>query len=194
MKIEAAIERPHSNRETSMRKTFRTLAAATAVVIAAGSAALAGPQYVDDNNFAASGFDVLAYFDKEQAPVGQPQPAPTPGRSDITAEHNGAVFAFASEENRARFLAEPAAYAPQFDGHCAFGVAKGGKVPGDPQLWRIVDGKLYLNLQKSVAEMWEADIAGYLETAATNWPDLDPTPASDRAVPELTPGSAPKTN
>lgn len=160
----------------------------------AASTALAGPQYVDGSGFAVSGFDVVAYFDKTQAPVGQRQPAPTPGKASITATHNGATFAFASEGNRARFLADPASYVPQYDGHCAFGVAKGGKVPGDPQLWRIVDGRLYLNLQRSVQEMWLADIPGNLQTAEANWPGLDPAPAADRPVPELPEGLAPVTN
>jgi YHS domain-containing protein len=171
-----------------MRKTITGLASALALW--AGAAA-AGEQYVDASGFAASGFDVVAYFDAAQAPVGQPQPAPTPGSAAHTADWNGATWAFASAENRDRFLADPAAYAPQFDGHCAFGVAKGGKVTGDPQLWRIVDGKLYLNLQKSVAAMWEEDIPGNIVTAGTNWPGLDPQPASDRPVPELAAGLAP---
>ncbi|SEA00022.1 YHS domain-containing (seleno)protein [Rubrimonas cliftonensis] len=177
-----------------MRSTFRTLAAAAALAVSLGGAALAGPQYVDASGFAVSGFDVVAYFDKAQAPVGQSQPAPTPGKASITAEHNGATFAFATDANRARFLADPEAYAPQFDGHCAFGVAKGGKVPGDPQLWRIVDGRLYLNLQKSVQGMWEQDIPGHIATAGGNWPGLDPKPASERPVPELTAGLAPVAN
>ena len=172
---------------------MRLRALALAFTLAAGSA-FAGPQYVDGSGFAVSGFDVVAYFDKPQAPVGQSQPAPTPGKASITATHNGATFAFASEANRARFLADPARYAPQYDGHCAFGVAKGGKVPGDPQLWRIVDGKLYLNLQRSVAGMWEADIPGHLKASTANWPDLDPEPASARAVPELAAGAAPLRN
>jgi hypothetical protein len=154
-------------------------------------AAAAGEQYVDASGFAASGFDVVAYFDETQAAVGQAQPAPTPGSTAFTAEWNGARWAFASAANRDRFLADPAAFAPQFDGHCAFGVAKGGKVPGDPQLWRIVDGKLYLNLQKSVAAMWEEDIPGFIAAAGANWPGLDPAPASDRPVPELAAGLAP---
>lgn len=167
-----------------MRRTFRALAAASALALLAGGA-FAGPQYVDDSGFAVSGYDVVAYFDKEQAPVGEPQPAPTPGKASITAEHNGAVFAFASEENRDRFLEDPEKYAPQYDGHCAFGVAKGGKVPGDPTLWRIVDGNLYLNLQQSVAEMWLDDIDGAIETAEANWPEIEDEEASDRQPPEL---------
>ena len=177
-----------------MRKTLRLLAAASAMAVTAAFGAVAGEQYVDGSGFAASGFDVVAYFDKKQAPVGGAQPAPTPGLASITAEHNGATFAFANEANRDRFLADPAAYAPQYDGHCAFGVAKGGKVPGDPQLWRIVDGKLYLNLQPSVAEMWEADIPGHIADAETNWPGIDAEPASTRPVPQLAAGVAPLSN
>ena len=165
-------------------------AALTAAALWTGTA-LAGEQYLDGSGYAVSGYDVVAYFHKEQSPVGEPQPAPTPGKASITAEWNGAVWAFASAANRDRFLADPEAYAPQYDGHCAFGVAKGGKVPGDPQRWRIVDGKLYLNLQQSVQEMWLADIPGHLDDAETNWPELGATPASERPVPELEAGQAP---
>jgi YHS domain-containing protein len=169
----------------------RRLALCALMAAASPMAAPAGPQYVDASGLAASGFDVVAYFDKTQGPVGGDQPAPTPGRASITAIHNGATFAFATEENRARFVVEPARYAPRYDGHCAFGIAKGGKVPGDPQLWRIVDGALYLNIQASVAEMWEADIPRFLADAEKKWPDLDPKAASSRAVPELAAGLAP---
>ena len=39
------------------------------------------------SGFAVSGYDVVAFFDKAQAPVGQSQPAPTPGKAAITATH-----------------------------------------------------------------------------------------------------------
>ena len=145
--------------------------------------AAAGPQFLDGTGFAVSGHDVVAYFDLEQTPVGTAQPAAVAGRSDITAEYNGATFAFSSEENRDRFLADPAAYVPKYDGHCAFGVAKGGKVPGNPELWRIVDGKLYLNITSEVVGFWEEDIPGNLELSEANWTSLEPQPASDRPNP-----------
>jgi YHS domain-containing protein len=172
-----------------MRKIFRALLAAAALGVSAP--ALAGPQYVDATGYAVSGYDVVAYFDKAQAPVGQPQPAATPGRADITADYNGATFAFASEANRARFLADPARYAPAYDGHCAYGVAKGGKVPGNPHLWRIVDGTLYLNITPNVVGFWEEDIPGNIDLAEGNWPGVEADAASDRAVPKLDVGAAP---
>ena len=153
---------------------------AAAIGVGLAGAALAGPQYVDETGFAASGYDVVAYHSLEQAPVGQPQPGAVPGRAEITAEWNGATWAFATEENRDRFLADPAKYAPQYDGHCAYGVAKGGKVPANPNLWRIVDGKLYLNITPNVVGFWEEDIPGNIETAETNWTGLETAEASPK--------------
>lgn len=177
-----------------MRKTIAALTLAATIAAITSFPALAGQQYVDGSGYAVSGYDVVAYFEKAQAPVGEAQPAPTPGRAEITATWNGAIWSFANEANRARFLTTPEAYAPAYDGHCAFGVAKGGKVPGDPQLWRIVDDRLYLNLQPSVQEMWLADIPGNITTAQANWPGIEGKPASDRPVPELAVGTAPIAN
>ncbi|MGV6846905.1 MAG: YHS domain-containing (seleno)protein [Marinibacterium sp.] len=148
--------------------------------------AFAGDQYVDGTGYAVSGFDVVSYFSLPQSEIGKPQPAAVQGRSDITAEYNGATFAFSSEENRAKFLSDPEKYAPQYDGHCAYGVSKGGKVPGNPNLWRIVDGKLYLNITKNVVGFWESDIPGNINLAENNWVKIDDKPASDRVIPNYT--------
>lgn len=146
----------------------------------------AGPQFVDSNDYAVSGYDVVAYRSLQQVPVGQSQPAAVPGRTDITAEYNGVTFAFATEANRDAFLENPAYYAPQYDGHCAYGVAQGGKVPGNPNLWRIIDDKLYLNLSDVVAGFWEEDIPGNLEMSETNWVSIEPEAASTMEIPKFT--------
>lgn len=156
----------------------------------AASVAIAGPQYTDNTGFAASGYDVVAYFSLPQSPVGTAQQSAIPGNSGITADYNGATFAFSTAENRDLFLANPAKYAPQFDGHCAYGVSKGGKVPGNPNLWRIVDDKLYLNITKNVVGFWEEDIPGNISLAGNNWTSIEPQDASDRAIPSFT-SSAP---
>lgn len=171
---------------------FRKTALAAALA-ALTSPAMAGDQYVDATGFAVSGYDVVSYFDLPQAAIGEPQQSPLPGLSTITAEHNGAQFAFATEANRDRFLADPARFAPQYDGHCAYGVAQGGKVPGNPTLWRIVDDRLYLNITRNVVGFWEADIPGNLQTSEVNWVTLEPQAASGMAIPQFTP-AAPVTN
>lgn len=150
-------------------------------------AAQAGEAYTAANGLALAGHDVVAYFGLEQSEIGTPQPEAVPGQADITAEYDGATYAFASAANRDAFVADPAKYVPQYDGHCAFGVSKGGKVPGNPDLWRIVDGKLYLNITRNVVGFWEEDIAGNIGRAETNWPDLEPAPASTDPIPAYTP-------
>lgn len=165
---------------------FKKIVLAVAFVGAMGGLAQAGEQYVDGTGFAVSGYDVVSYFDLPQSEVGQPQQSPMKGNASITAEYNGATFAFATEANRDRFLADPAAFAPQFDGHCAYGVSKGGKVPANPNLWRIVDDKLYLNITKNVVSFWEEDIPGNISLADNNWGGIEASARSTDVIPNFT--------
>ncbi len=159
-------------------------------ILAAGfsllaTAGLAGPQYLDNTGFAVSGYDVVAYFDLEQSAVGTAQPEAVPGKKSITADYNGATFAFSTAANRDTFLANPDKFAPQYDGHCAYGVSRGGKVPGNPHLWRIVDGKLFLNITKNVVGFWEEDIPGNITLADGNWTGIEPAAASSNPIPSF---------
>jgi len=163
------------------RKLLPTLLLASALSVATLGAAQAGPQYVDESGFAVSGYDPVAFFELKQVPVGQKQPEAVPGKASITAEYNGATWAFASEANREKFVADPEKYAPLYDGHCVYGVAQGGKVPGNPNLWRILDGKLYLNITPTVVGFWEKDIPGFLTKAEANWVSKEGAPASERS-------------
>lgn len=81
-------------------------------------------------------------------------------------------------------MENPAYYAPQYDGHCAFGVSKGGKVPGNPNLWRIVDNKLYLNITTTVVGFWEEDIPGNIKKAENNWVNIEDAAASSIPIPK----------
>lgn len=133
------------------------------------TSSFAGKQYVDETGFAASGYDVVAFHSLTQVAPGSTQPEAIPGKASITADYNNAVWAFSSEGNRDKFLADPAKYAPAYDGHCAYGVAQGGKVPGNPNLWRIVEDTLYLNINPQVVSLWEPDIPGQIATANKKW-------------------------
>ena len=42
----------------------------------------------------------------------------------------------------------------------------------DPSAWGIVDGKLYLNKSKSIKQRWKKDLAGFIEKADANWPEI----------------------
>lgn len=160
--------------------------ASAAALLTSTTFAFAGDQYIDNTGFAVSGYDVVAYWGLDQSPVGTAQPAPIPGDASITADYNGATFAFATEANRDLFLENPEMFAPQYDGHCAYGVSRGGKVPANPNLWRIVDGKLYLNITENVVSFWEEDIPANISLAEGNWPGIEADGASSRAIPNFT--------
>lgn len=125
---------------------------------------------VTSTDLALRGIDPVSYFTEGK---------PLQGDVEINAEYNGAVYRFASEANKALFVAEPAKYAPQFGGYCAYGLAKGFKFDGDPNVWKIVDGKLYVNLSPKVAELWVAETASLIPDAETQWSTIkDADPAS----------------
>ena len=93
-------------------------------------------------------------------------------RPQFSYQWMGATWLFATAENRDRFQAEPERYAPQYGGYCAYAVSKGRTASIDPEAWRVVDGKLYLNYSKGVQKKWEQDVAGNVSKADKNWPDL----------------------
>lgn len=159
---------------------FKKLILASALALVSNFA-LAGPQYVDETGYAASGYDVVAFFGLAQSAVGDKQLEAVPGKKSISAEYNGATWAFSTKENRDAFLASPARFAPQFDGHCAYGVSQGGKVPANPNLWRITDDKLYLNINPAVVGFFEEDIPGHLKSADSNWQGLETEDASAKS-------------
>ena len=91
----------------------------------------------------------------------------------------GVTYAFASEEHKEMFEANPEKYVPAYGGYCAYGVAVGKKFVTDPEVWRIVDGTLYLNLDREIQRTWEKDVPGYIKKADANWSDIKDKAASD---------------
>jgi len=114
---------------------------------------------------AIGGYDTVAYF-KEGAAV--------PGRAKFHHFWNGAVWYFKSEENRDEFVANPTAFAPQYDGYCAWAASQNYKRPGDPQVWQIVDNKLYVKVHEGAQEKWRADIPNHITQGDENWVRIAP--------------------
>jgi len=123
----------------------------------------ATPPVYAEGGIAVDGTDVVAYFT---------QGAPVPGAANITHTWNGATWRFSTEDNRAAFAAEPAAYAPQYGGYCAWAVSEGYTASTIPDAWKIVDGKLYLNFNKRIQRRWERDIPARIAAADANWPGV----------------------
>ena len=151
-----------------LTRIFASLALAIAVI--AGSAALqpaaAGKIYFEGGLFgsaAVRGYDVVAYFTEAK---------PVEGKRSFSHKWNNAEWRFASAANRDLFAANPEKYAPLYGAWCAWAVSQGYTASIDPQAWRIVDGKLYLNYSKSVQSQWAQNVPGNISKGDRNWPGI----------------------
>lgn len=128
-----------------------------------------GPVYrkAKADTLAVSGFDVVSYFTGDGVPV--------EGSEEFTVRYQGYDYRFASEDNAKAFIEDPAKYAPAYGGYCAWAIgANDALAPGDPNVYKIVDGTLYLNFSEDVATRWNKDIPGFIEKADVNYPTHTP--------------------
>jgi YHS domain-containing protein len=112
------------------------------------------------DNLAIKGYDTVAYFTTGQA---------LKGNESFAFQWHDMTWYFSTKENRDLFAASPEKYAPQYDGYCAWAMTESRKAITDPEVWKIVDGKLYLNCSRSAFEKWSKDIPGNIKKADTNW-------------------------
>jgi YHS domain-containing protein len=134
-----------------------------AAALLAGTPAQAIDAFYNSDGVAIEGTDPVAYFTEGK---------PVEGMADITYDYGGVTWRFASATNRDTFAAEPARYAPQYGGYCAWAVSQGYTASTVREAWHIEDGKLYLNYSKGVQGRWQEDIPGHISQADANWPGL----------------------
>ena len=112
---------------------------------------------------AIKGYDPVAYFTMSKA---------VKGSEEFTYRWLNAKWQFSSAEHQKLFEASPTKYAPQYGGYCADGLAYGQATANiDPQAWRIINDKLYLNYDPGAAQEFE-ELEGQLEKAEANWPEI----------------------
>lgn len=112
------------------------------------------------SSVALGGLDPVSYFSKS---------APEEGRPEFAAQHAGRDYLFASADNRARFLSDPEAFLPQYGGVCAYAMARGGNAPGDPRVYDVIGGRLYLNASTTIRAKWIVNPSGEIERADARW-------------------------
>lgn len=118
----------------------------------------------NQENIAASGYDVVAYFNQDK---------PVEGNQNISSEHHGVIYLFASPENKDLFDQSPSKYAPQYGGWCAYAMGKKGeKVGVNPKAYSIEDGKLYLFYKKGgtdTLKRWQKNATELKSQADSEW-------------------------
>ncbi|PKP40456.1 MAG: YHS domain protein [Bacteroidetes bacterium HGW-Bacteroidetes-12] len=125
----------------------------------------------NENKVANNGYDVVNYFTTNFA---------ARGSVEFSTTNNGATYYFVNSENLNAFKSNPSKFLPQYDGYCAFAVAKmNKKVPVNPETFRIDDGKLYLFYNDfwegkpfNTIVPWLNNEAEMERLAETNWKTL----------------------
>ncbi len=145
-----------------MKVTSKSILSACILLIAVMATPVFG-QDVSKSTPGLSGYDPVAYFTDGK---------PMKGSGYHVAEFDGVTYAFSSKEHKEMFSASPEKYLPMYGGYCAYGVAVGKKFVTDPEVWKVVDGKLYLNLDDGIQGKWNKDIPGYIKTADENWSEI----------------------
>jgi YHS domain-containing protein len=140
------------------------------VLVASMASASAFAQDYSHSTPGVSGYDPVAYFTDGK---------PVRGSGRHVTVVDDVTYAFASAEHQKMFEANPQKYLPAYGGYCAYGIGVGKKVVADPEVWRIVDGKLYLNVDESVQQKWEKDIPGYIKKGDANWVTVKDKKPSD---------------
>ena len=123
-------------------KTIKTILVAVLVTLSVNNI-FAQKVSCNKEGIANNGYDVVNYFTTNTA---------AKGSKTYSTVYNGATYYFTNASNLKLFKENPSKYLPQYDGYCAFAVAKmNKKVPVDPKTFRIDDGKLYLFFN----DLWE---------------------------------------
>ena len=118
----------------------------------------------DQNGVILAGHDVIGYFTDGK---------PVLGSAKFTAVYNDAIYRFASAENRDLFNKNPAKYAPQYGGFCAYGMTFGKKFDIDGKAFEVVDGKLYVNKNLDVYKAWAENVPKHILEANSEWPEVE---------------------
>ena len=136
---------------------------AVLLACAAWAADPADPVNKNRKGIALRGYDPVAYFTEHR---------PVKGGDAFSYHWMGGTWLFSSAAHRDSFQGDPAKYAPQFGGYCAYAASENYIYDGDPEVWRVVDGKLYVNYNRKAQGLWEAKLTERIAAGHRNWPLL----------------------
>lgn len=117
---------------------------------------------MNDDGIAIQGYDPVSYFNGD----------PNMGNPAIKFSVDDATYYFLSEENREKFVQNPAKYQPQFGGFCSFGVSLGQKFQGKPTEYAVYNDNLYLFYKAASKRMWEDGRDRRIQLAERYWPQI----------------------
>ena len=109
------------------------------------------------------GFDVVAFFELNQA---------VKGKEQFSFSWKHVKWQFSTEEYLELFKSNPEKYCPQYGGYCAFGVSEGYKASTKPTAFTLSKGKLYLNFAHYVKKRWSEKKNEKTKLADKQWTEI----------------------
>lgn len=126
---------------------------------------------LDEGGLALRGYDPVSYTQGTQPKV---------GLAAHFALWDGALWLFASAENRAAFLERPEFFSPQYGGFCSVCLAEGSAVYADPFVFVRQGDRLFLLSNEGQKEAWIAGSTRLVSQAELRWAALQKSFTSDR--------------
>jgi 2,3-bisphosphoglycerate-dependent phosphoglycerate mutase len=118
---------------------------------------------VDENRIGVQGYDVVSYFVENKDIIGNPY---------ISTTHEGVTYYFSTQKHLELFVKNPEKYLPQFGGYCAYNLVTNSKTDINPEVFRIINNKLYLFEDKAVCKKFKkSGQEENIKLAAENWED-----------------------
>lgn len=138
---------------------FSTTRAAAMIFLPAVAAGDTGSETGKKMEAALGGNCPVAYHLQAKAVKGDPQ---------FQSSYAGRKYSFSNAEAKKAFEENPERYLPQFDGRCtmALGGPYGNRLPSDPEVFLILDGKLYLFSSERAKRHYLSEPSGIIENAA----------------------------
>lgn len=116
----------------------------------------------DEVRLAVRGYDVVAYVTQNRAVPGSPR---------FRSEFEDVTYYFASAEHQALFDREPARYQPAYHGYDATRIVYAIPELADPEVWRLIDGRVFLFADAESKAAFELDLQGNVALADRYWKD-----------------------
>jgi hypothetical protein len=126
-------------------------------------AGVANADSVTNSVLGVQGYDLVSYHQIS---------GPVRGDGSFVVDHDDVTYLFSSIGNKEKFAAAHAKYLPAYGGYCAYGVKVGKKFYTNAEAWKLVDGKLYLNINKKTQTVWLKDIPTHISEADVNWKEI----------------------
>jgi len=117
----------------------------------------------NDSGVAIDGYDTTAYWRAARS---------LSGNQRHKVMWQGTPWHFATAEDAAKFEANPQNFAPKFGGFCTRALSFQKVVNGDPEVWRIYQGNLYLFAQPVGGRRFDQAQDAMIAKAQAYWDSL----------------------